>query len=136
MLSEDFFSTVCGPPIAANTAVSKDVGIYCHALLPTYTVKSTFKKSATPPNCLAISNTHVFAGQVDKSQVHVYSRSRGNHEVTVNFSERIKSLALIGDVLAVGTTDGSLILWEVSQPRLSFSLHLARAIKTHNFPRA
>lgn len=114
MLSEEFFSSVCGPPIAANTAISKDVGIYCHALTPSYAVKSTFKKSATPPNCLAISSSHVFAAQNEKSQVHVYSRARGNHEVTVTFAERIRSLSLIGDVLAIGTVDGSLILWEVS----------------------
>ncbi|KAH6686728.1 WD domain-containing protein [Plectosphaerella plurivora] len=117
MLSEDFFSSVCGAPIAANTAISKDVGIYCHALTPSYAVKSTFKKSATPTNCLAISNSHVFAAQNEKSQVHVYSRARGNHEVTVTFAERIKSLRLIGDILAVGTVDGSLILWETCTGR-------------------
>lgn len=125
MLSEEFFSTVCGPPVAANTAVSKDVGIYCHALSPSYAVKSTFKKSATPSSCLAISNSHVFAAQNEKSQVHVYSRARGNHEVTVTFPERIKSLCLVGDVLAVGTADGSLILWEVSHPFL-----LRRSLRT------
>lgn len=114
MLSEEFFSSVCGPPIAPNTGISKDVGIYCQSLTPSYAVKSTFKKSATRPNCLAISDSHVFAAQNEKSQIHVYSRDRGTQEVTVTLGERIQSLALLGDVLAVGTTDGSLVLWEVS----------------------
>lgn len=118
MLSEAFFSAVSGPPIAANTAISKDIGVYCQTFSPNYAVKTTFKKSAAPVNGLAVSDTHVFAAQNDKSQVHVYSRARGNHEVTVTFPQRIKSIALIGDVLAVGTTEGSLILWEVSQARI------------------
>lgn len=121
MLSEEFFSSVCGPPIAPNTAVSKDVGVYCHVLTPSFAVKSTFKKSSSPPNGLALGPSHVFAAQQDKSQVHVYSRARGNQEVTVTFPERIRSLALVGDVLAVGTAEGSLILWEVrDELRLGF----------------
>ncbi|EEY16080.1 WD repeat-containing protein [Verticillium alfalfae VaMs.102] len=112
MLSEEFFSAVCGPPIAANTAISKDVGLHCHTLTPSYAVKSNYKKSAAPTNCLAISPSHVFAAQNEKSQIHVYSKARGTQEVTVTLGERIRSLALIGDVLAVGTVDGSLMLWE------------------------
>ncbi|KAG7138544.1 Pre-rRNA-processing protein crb3/ipi3 like [Verticillium longisporum] len=118
MLSEEFFSAVCGPPIAANTAISKDVGIHCHTLTPSYAVKSNYKKSAAPTNCLAISPSHVFAAQNGKSQIHVYSKARGTQEVTVTLGERIRSLALIGDVLAVGTVDGSLMLWETCTGRL------------------
>ncbi|KAI3530351.1 WD domain-containing protein [Colletotrichum abscissum] len=117
MLSEELYSCICGPPIAANTAVSKDIGIYAHTLSPSYTVKSTLKRSATPAHCLAISDSHVFAAQHEKSQVHVYSRSRGIQETVVTFPERIRSLALIDDVLALGTSEGRLILWETCTGR-------------------
>ncbi|TEA10077.1 Pre-rRNA-processing protein crb3/ipi3 [Colletotrichum sidae] len=117
MLSEEFYSCICGPPIAANTAVSKDVGIYAHTLSPSYAVKSTLKKSHAGPNCLAVSDSHVFAAQHEKSQVHVYSRARGIQETTVTFPERIRSLALIDDVLALGTSEGRLILWETCTGR-------------------
>jgi pre-rRNA-processing protein IPI3 len=117
MLSEDFFTTVCGPPLAANTAVSKDIGIYAQTLTPAYAVKATFKKSAAPPNCLAVSDTHVFAAQDQKAHVHVYSRQRGNQEAFVAFHERIRSLTLAGDVLVLGTAEGRLILWETCSGR-------------------
>ncbi|KAK2059367.1 WD domain-containing protein [Colletotrichum caudatum] len=117
MLSEEFYSSICGPPIKANTAVSKDVGIYAHTLSPSYAVKSTLKRSATPANCLAVSDSHVFAAQHEKSQVHVYTRSRGIQETTVTFPERIRSLALIGDVLVLGTSEGRLMLWETCTGR-------------------
>ncbi|KAK1990612.1 WD domain-containing protein [Colletotrichum falcatum] len=117
MLSEDFYSSICGPPIKANTAVSKDVGIYAHTLSPSYAVKSTLKRSATPANCLAISDSHVFAAQHEKSQVHVYARSRAIQETTVTFPERIRSLTLIGDVLVLGTSEGRLMLWETCTGR-------------------
>lgn len=113
MLSDELFSSVCGPPIAANTAISKDVGIYAHTLSPTWAVKSSFKKSSAPVHCLAISDSHVFAAQDQKAHVHVYSRSRGNQEALVPFQERIRCLALAGDVLILGTAEGRLILWEV-----------------------
>ncbi|KAF6815383.1 ribosomal assembly complex component [Colletotrichum plurivorum] len=117
MLSEEFYSSICGPPIAANTAVSKDIGIYAHTLSPSYSVKSTLKKSNTAAHCLAVSDSHVFAAQHEKSQVHVYSRSRGIQETVVTFPERIRSLALIDDVLALGTSEGRLILWETCTGR-------------------
>ncbi|KAG6000066.1 hypothetical protein E4U54_001565 [Claviceps lovelessii] len=117
MLSEEVFSSVCGPPVAANTAVSKDVGIYGHALTPSWAVKSTFKKSSAPPHCLAISRAHIFAAQDQKAHVHVYSRLRGNQEALVAFPERIRSLTLAGDVLVLGTSEGRLILWETCTGR-------------------
>ena len=113
MLSEEFFSSICGPPIAANTAVSKDIGIYAHTLTPSYAVKASFKKSQPPPHCLAASDTHVFAAQDQKAHVHVYNRQRGNQESFVSFPERIRCLSLAGDVLILGTVEGRLILWEV-----------------------
>ncbi|KAH0593687.1 hypothetical protein MHUMG1_08437 [Metarhizium humberi] len=117
MPSEEIFSSICGPPIAANTAVSKDVGIYGHSLTPSWTIKSTFKKSSAPPHGIALNDTHIFAAQDQKAHVHVYSRLRGNQETLVAFPERIRSLALAGDVLILGTSEGRLILWEISTGR-------------------
>jgi pre-rRNA-processing protein IPI3 len=113
MLTERYFATVSGPPLSNNTAIAKDVGIYEHILHPSHSTASTFKKSSAPRNGLAISDTHVFAAQVDKSTVHVYSRDKGNQEATVTFQERIKSVALVGDVLILGTDQGRIMLWEV-----------------------
>ena len=114
MLSEEFLTSICGPPIAANTAISKDVGLYSHSLNPTWAVKATFKKSSAPPHCVAASDTHIFAAQDQKAHVHVYSRLRGNQEALIAFPERICSLALASNVLVLGTSEGRLILWEVS----------------------
>ncbi|KAK0656784.1 WD40-repeat-containing domain protein [Cercophora newfieldiana] len=118
MLSEEFVSAICGAPLSSNTAIAKDVGIYCHALSPTYSVKSTFKKSSAPPRCLAVSETHVFAAQHEKAYVHVYSRIRGNQEAFVAFPERIRCLTLVGDILILGTAEGRLMLWETCTGRL------------------
>ncbi|KAK4189759.1 WD40-repeat-containing domain protein [Podospora australis] len=118
MLTEAFVSAICGPPLSSNTAISKDVGIYCHTLSPAFSVKSTFKKSSVPVNCLAVSETHVFAAQQDKAYVHVYSRLRGNQEAFVAFPERIQCLTLAGDVLIMGTAEGRLMLWETCTGRL------------------
>ena len=115
MLSEAFATSIRAQPKSANTAIAKDVGIYLHELHPSHTIKSSFKKSSTPVNALAISATHIFAAQADKAVIHVYSRERGNQESLISFPERIHSLALIGDgVLALGTAEGRVILWEVS----------------------
>ncbi|KXX76384.1 Pre-rRNA-processing protein crb3/ipi3 [Madurella mycetomatis] len=118
MLSEEFVTAICGPPLSSNTAIAKDVGIYCHALSPTFSVKSTFKKSSVPVNCLGVSETHVFAAQHEKAYVHVYSRLRGNQEAFVAFPERIRCLTLAGDVLVMGTAEGRLMLWETCTGRL------------------
>ena len=113
MLSESFVASVGGPVIASRTEVAKDVGIYSYELSPALSLKATFKKSSTAPNCLAVSDNHVFAAQKDKAHVHVYSRLRGNHEALVPFPEKITSIALIKDVLLIGTAQGRLSLWEV-----------------------
>lgn len=122
MLSEEVISTISGPQIAANTAVPKDAGIYSHTLTPSWAVKATFKKSSAPVNCLAVSDSHVFAAQDQKAHVHVYSRERGNQETLVSFQERIRSLATSGNVLILGTAEGRLILWEVSFGLVAFSI--------------
>ena len=114
MLSEGFITSIRAQPKSANTAIAKDVGIYVHELHPNPSQKASFKKSSTAVNALAASSTHVFAAQADKAVVHVYSRERGNQEAVISFPERIHSLALIGDgVLALGTAEGRVILWEV-----------------------
>lgn len=118
MLTQEFVSTICGPPLAANTAISKDVGIYSHSLTPSHTIKASFKKSSTPANGLAVSESHIFAAQDQKAHVHVYSRIRGNQGALVPFPERIRSLALAGQVLVVGSTEGRLFLWETCTGRL------------------
>ncbi|KAJ9155615.1 WD domain-containing protein [Pleurostoma richardsiae] len=120
MLVEEFFSAICGPPLASNTAISKDVGIYAHTLWPSYAAKSSFKKSQTPPNCLVANETHVFAAQNDRAYVHVYSRMRGNQEAFVPFTEKIRCLTLAGDgtVLVLGSAEGRVMLWETCTGRL------------------
>jgi pre-rRNA-processing protein IPI3 len=113
MLTEDFISTVSGPPLAPNTSVSKEIGIHHHTLRPTYGVCSVFKKSSVPANGLAVSASHIFAAQADKAHIHVYSRARGNMEAMIPLGERIRCVALEEDVLLMGTVEGRLILWEV-----------------------
>ncbi|ORY67676.1 WD40-repeat-containing domain protein [Pseudomassariella vexata] len=117
MLSENYFASVSGPPISNNTAIAKDVGIYGHTLHPSHSTTNTFKKSSVPRHCLAVSDTHVFAAQHEKSTVHVYSRIRGNQELTVTFQERIKSVVLQDDVLILGTAEGRIVLWEICTGR-------------------
>ncbi|KAI0172537.1 putative ribosomal assembly complex component Ipi3 [Hypoxylon sp. FL1284] len=117
MLTESYFVSVAGQPLANNTAVSKDVGVYEHTLHPSHSTTRTFKKSSAPRNCLAVGDTHVFAAQEDKSTVHVYSRAKGNQEAVVTFPERIQSVALQDDVLFLGSQEGRLIIWEICTGR-------------------
>lgn len=114
MVAEEFFSAVYGPPLSSNTAIAKDVGIYNHSIWPTFAPKATFRKTAAPPHCLAVSETHVFAAQHEKAYVHVYSRLRGNQEAFVALPDKIRCVALAGLVLVVGTVEGRIMLWEVS----------------------
>ncbi|KAI1246193.1 hypothetical protein MGN70_013090 [Eutypa lata] len=117
MLTESYFSSVSGPPLTNNTAIAKDAGIYEHTLHPSHSTPSTFKKSSVPRNGLAVSETHVFAAQDEKSTVHVYARARGNQEAVVTFPDRIRSVFLQGDVLFLGTQEGRIIVWEVCTGR-------------------
>lgn len=128
MLSEAFITSIRAAPRTANTAIQKDVGIYVHELQPAPSVKSSFKKSSTPVNALAINSTHIFAAQAEKAVVHVYSRERGNQEALVSFPERIHSLTMVGDgVLALGTAEGRIILWEVSFDHINLGEFLANS---------
>lgn len=115
MLTETFVTSIRAQQRTANTAIAKDIGIYVHDLYPTPTVKATFKKSSTQSNSLAANTTHIFAAQIDKAVIHVYSRDRGNQEALIPFSERIHSLELVDEgLVALGTAEGRIILWEVS----------------------
>ncbi|KAI1881800.1 hypothetical protein JX265_000626 [Neoarthrinium moseri] len=117
MLTERYFASITGPPLTNNTAIAKDVGIYEHILHPSHSTAGTFKKSSAPRHCLAVSDAHVFSAQHEKSTVHVYSREKGNQEATVTFQERIRSIALQGDVLVLGTDQGRIIVWETCTGR-------------------
>jgi pre-rRNA-processing protein IPI3 len=116
MLSELFVTSTLSSAKTGPTA-SKDASIAVHVLHPSPAVKTAFKKSSCHPNCLAVSDTHIFAAQAEKAVIHVYSREKGNQETIVPFPERIHSLALAapkaGGVLILGTEGGRVILWEV-----------------------
>ncbi|KAI1809507.1 WD domain-containing protein [Poronia punctata] len=112
MLTESYFVSVSGAPLSNNTAIPKDAGIYEHTLHPSHATTAILKKSSAPTSGLAVSDTHVFAAQQDKSTVHVYARPKGNQEAVVTFSERIRSIELRHDVLFLGTQEGRLIVWE------------------------
>lgn len=116
MLSESLIASVLGSTKTQTSSTLKDVGICIQELQPASALRATFKKSSTPPNGLAVTPTHIFAAQVDKSVIHVYNRLKGNQEATIPFPERIRSLAVAGangELLILGTEGGRLILWEV-----------------------
>nr|KMM66094.1 hypothetical protein CPAG_02434 [Coccidioides posadasii RMSCC 3488] len=125
MLSESFVASLLtsNAPPAASSSVLKDVGICTYEFQPNSSIRATLKKSSTDANCLAVSASHIFAAQVGKAVIHVYSRERGNQEATIPFPERIRSIAIAGKetegaaVLVLGTEGGRLILWEVCTGR-------------------
>ncbi|KAL2868454.1 putative ribosomal assembly complex component Ipi3 [Aspergillus lucknowensis] len=121
MLSECFVASTLASAKTPTSSSLRDVGICVHELQPSATLRSTFKKSSTAPNCLAVSASHVFAAQSEKAIVHVYSREKGSQEATVPFPERIRSIAATGskngDIVVLGTEGGRLILWEVCTGR-------------------
>lgn len=118
MLTESFIASTRTVERKAQATATKDIGIHLHDLQPIPSLKTSFKKSTTQPNCLAVSATHIFAAQADKSVIHVYNRDRGNQEAVVPFPENITCLTLAGPyhgagTLVLGTQGGRLILWEV-----------------------
>ncbi|KAL9609172.1 MAG: hypothetical protein Q9167_006031, partial [Letrouitia subvulpina] len=122
MLVESFVASTRKPEVSKTATALKDVGIHIHEFQPIPALKSSFKKSSTQKNCLAVTATHLFAAQADKSVVHVYNTDRGNQEAVVPFPEKITSLALAGEpdgaaVLVLGTEVGRLILWELATGR-------------------
>ena len=115
MLTESFIASTLIPEKPSNTATP---GVHLYDFQPLSALKSTFKKSSTNVNSLAVSSSHVFAAQADKAVVHVYSRERNNQEAVVPFPEKIQSIVLAGErdgagTLVLGTDGGRVILWEV-----------------------
>jgi pre-rRNA-processing protein IPI3 len=115
MLTEHFVASIA-VQTKANTGITKDSGIFLHEYQPLAAQRHVFKKSATGPNGLAVSRSHIFAAQTGKSLVHVYSREKNNQEAVVPFPERIHSIALAAKdtVLLLGTESGRVLAWEVS----------------------
>jgi|SRR5579871_820436 len=115
MLTEHFVASIAAPLKTTSTS-AKDIGIFQYQWQPLVSQDCTFRKSVTPKNCLAVSETHIFAAQADKAVVHVYNREKNNQEAIVPFPERISSLALAANdsVLVLGTAEGRILLWEVS----------------------
>ncbi|KAJ6146347.1 hypothetical protein N7497_008329 [Penicillium chrysogenum] len=120
MLSESFVASTLSSA-KSPTASLRDVGVCVHELQPSSILRSTFKKSSTLTNCLAVSPSHIFTAQADKAVLHVYNREKGNQEGVVPFPERIRSIAVAGgkygDVLVLGTEGGRLLVWETCTGR-------------------
>jgi pre-rRNA-processing protein IPI3 len=116
MLTEQFVAAISAST-KANTGITKDAGIFVHEFQPLAAQRHVFKRSATAPNGIAVSSSHIFAAQADKAIVHVYSREKGNQEAMVPFPERIHSIALAAQetVLLLGTESGRVLAWEVSE---------------------
>jgi pre-rRNA-processing protein IPI3 len=123
MLTEQFVAAISAST-KPNTGVTKDAGIFIHEYQPLTAQRQVFKKSATAPNGIAVSGSHIFAAQSDKAIVHVYSREKGNQEAIVPFPERIHSIALAAQdaVLLLGTESGRVLAWEVSYDPAHVSL--------------
>ncbi|KAK1814439.1 Pre-rRNA-processing protein ipi3 [Friedmanniomyces endolithicus] len=119
MLTEQFIAAIGVPEKAPATNVARDAAIFVRELQPTSQQRALFKKSATAPNCLAFSDSHIFAAQLNKAVVHVYNREKGNQEATVPFTEQITCIALACDdtVLVLGTAEGRIFLWETCTGR-------------------
>ncbi|TID17008.1 WD domain-containing protein [Venturia nashicola] len=121
MLTEHFIASIATPAKAPNASVTKDAGVFLHQLRPLAGQRSFFKKSATKEQCLAVSESHIFAAQAEKAVVNVYNREKGNQEATIPFNEPITCIALArdGSLLILGTESGRILLWEVCTGRLT-----------------
>jgi pre-rRNA-processing protein IPI3 len=122
MLTESFIASTLTSERGSTSTPSalRDVGICLHELQPHLTPRHSYKKSSTSRNCLAISESHIFAAQAEKAVINVYNREKGNQEATVPFPEHIHSLAYAGSgsaLLVIGTAEGRLILWELASGR-------------------
>jgi pre-rRNA-processing protein IPI3 len=129
MLTEQFVAAISAST-KANTGVTKDAGIFVHEYQPLAAQRHVFKKSATAPNGIAVSDSHIFAAQSEKAIVHVYSREKGNQEAIIPFPERIHSIALAAQdtVLLLGTESGRILAWEVSLGLRTTCIHRTRSL--------
>ena len=119
MLTEQFVASVGVPTKPPSTNVAKDASIFIHEFQPLLAQRNVCKKSATPPNCLAVGSSYIFAAQAEKAVVHVYSREKGSQEAIVPFTERITCITLACNetVLVLGTADGVIFLWDITSGR-------------------
>lgn len=119
MLTEHFIASVGAQTKPSGTTVGKDASIIIQEYQPLNRQRAVLKKSATPRNCLAVSDSHVFAAQSEKAVVHVYNRQKGNQEATVPFTKRITCITLACNetVLVLGTAEGRIFLWETASGR-------------------
>ncbi|PWW76795.1 WD40 repeat-like protein [Tuber magnatum] len=117
MLNEHVvISTFRSAPDTSSVATAEPaIAIYD---LHTLSQIAVFKRSTAAQNCLAITDSHLFAAQCDKAVVNVYSREKGNLETTVPFKEKFTVLEAGGkEIVAGGTEDGRLMLWETATGR-------------------
>lgn len=125
MLTECFLTATetVKPPIIHLSSNLKDIGVFIHEFQPQLAVRQGFKKSSIAKNCLAFSETHVFAAQAGKAVVNIYSREKNNQEATVPFPQKISSIAYARNsaILILGLQDGRLMLWETATGRISTS---------------
>ncbi|KAF3214536.1 Pre-rRNA-processing protein ipi3 [Orbilia oligospora] len=102
------------PPSSSGASASPEAYISLHDL-HSFTQTSTFKKSCTPSNSLAISPTHIFAAQSDKTVLNVYNRTKNSLETTVPLPEQLTAVTCSsnGGIVAMGTASGRVNIWEV-----------------------
>ncbi|KAF3202550.1 Pre-rRNA-processing protein ipi3 [Orbilia oligospora] len=106
------------PPSSSGASASPEAYISLHDL-HSFTQTSTFKKSCTPSNSLAISPTHIFAAQSDKTVLNVYNRTKNSLETTVPLPEQLTAVTCSsnGGIVAMGTASGRVNIWETSSGR-------------------
>ncbi|RPA94730.1 WD40 repeat-like protein [Choiromyces venosus 120613-1] len=117
MLNEQVVISTFRPiPDASSVATAEPTIAFYD--LHTFSQTAVFKRSTTAKNCLAITDSHLFAAQSDKAVVNIYSREKGNLEATVPFKEKFTVLeAGSKEIVAGGTEDGRLVLWETATGR-------------------
>ncbi|KAK6522071.1 Pre-rRNA-processing protein ipi3 [Arthrobotrys megalospora] len=118
MTLTELIAVASHPPSSSGASSSPEAYISLHDI-HSFTQTSTFKKSCTPPNSLAISPTHIFAAQSDKSVLNVYNRSKNSLETTIPLPEQLTAVTCShnGGVVAMGTSSGRVNIWETSSGR-------------------
>ncbi|KAF3941332.1 hypothetical protein ABW19_dt0203177 [Dactylella cylindrospora] len=114
----ELVAVASNPTPSAGGSSSPEAYISLHDV-HAFSQTSIFKKSSTPQNCLAVSPTHIFAAQSDKTVLNVYNRAKGNLETTIPLPEQLSAIACSrnGGVVAMGTTSGRVNIWETSSGR-------------------
>lgn len=118
MLTESFFYSTAAAEKATSRLANKDAGIFEHQLQPAGGQQQVYNRSATAAQCLAVSDSHVFAAQEHKAVVHVYERQKSSAAELAVFPDRICCLAVFahGQIVVLGTAGGRILLWEVRRP--------------------